>query len=52
MISDFEFSNSPMDIALLRNISKVAAAAHMPFIGSVGPAFLGKQSMEEVAAIR
>ncbi len=52
MISDFEFSNSPMDIALLRNISKVAAAAHMPFIGSVGPAFLGKQSMEEVAAIQ
>ncbi|WP_175759767.1 type VI secretion system contractile sheath domain-containing protein [Burkholderia ambifaria] len=44
MISDFEFANSPMDVALLRNISKVAAAAHMPFIGSVGPAFFGKQS--------
>ncbi|AYZ63855.1 EvpB family type VI secretion protein [Burkholderia ubonensis] len=52
MISDFEFNNSPMDVALLRNISKVAAAAHMPFIGSVGPAFFGKQSMEEVAAIQ
>ncbi|TDN57718.1 type VI secretion system ImpC/EvpB family protein [Paraburkholderia sp. BL10I2N1] len=52
MISDFEFANSPMDIALLRNISKVAAAAHMPFIGSVGAAFFGKQSMEEVAAIQ
>ncbi|EDT43679.1 type VI secretion protein, EvpB/VC_A0108 family [Burkholderia ambifaria MEX-5] len=52
MISDFEFANSPMDVALLRNISKVAAAAHMPFIGSVGPAFFGKQSMEEVAAIQ
>jgi type VI secretion system protein ImpC len=52
MISDFEFENSPMDIALLRNISKVAAAAHMPFIGSVGAAFFGKKSMEEVAAIQ
>ncbi len=52
MISDFEFANSPMDVALLRNISKVAAAAHMPFIGSVGAAFFGKQSMEEVAAIQ
>lgn len=52
MISDFEFTNSPMDVALLRNISKVAAAAHMPFIGSVGAAFFGKQSMEEVAAIQ
>ncbi|MGA7814557.1 type VI secretion system contractile sheath domain-containing protein, partial [Caballeronia sp.] len=37
LISDFEFENSPQDIALLRNISKVAAAAHMPFIDSVGP---------------
>ncbi|HEX7932635.1 MAG TPA: type VI secretion system contractile sheath large subunit, partial [Paraburkholderia sp.] len=52
MISDFEFENSPMDIALLRNISKVAAAAHMPFVGAVGAAFFGKKSMEEVAAIQ
>jgi type VI secretion system protein ImpC len=51
IISDFEFTNSPQDVSLLRNISKVAAAAHMPFIGSVGPAFFGKQSMEEVVAI-
>lgn len=51
-ISNYEFDRSPQDIALLRNISKVAAAAHMPFIGSVGPAFFGKQSMEEVAAIK
>ncbi|MFP3565135.1 type VI secretion system contractile sheath large subunit [Paraburkholderia sp. SIMBA_030] len=52
LISDYEFTNSPQDIALLRNISKVAAAAHMPFIGSVGPKFFGKESMEEVAAIQ
>ena len=52
IISDFEFTNSPQDVSLLRNISKVAAAAHMPFIGSVGPAFFGKQSMEDVVAIR
>ncbi len=51
-ISNYEFDRSPQDITLLRNISKVAAAAHMPFIGSVGPAFFGKESMEEVAAIK
>lgn len=50
-ISNYEFGRGPQDIALLRNISKVAAAAHMPFIGSVGPSFFGKESMEEVAAI-
>ena len=51
-ISNYEFGRGPQDIALLRNISKVAAAAHMPFIGSVGPAFFGKDTMEEVAAIK
>ncbi|MBW5811664.1 type VI secretion system contractile sheath large subunit [Yersinia kristensenii] len=51
-ISNYEFDRGPQDIALLRNISKVAAAAHMPFIGSVGPEFFGKESMEEVAAIK
>lgn len=39
VISSYEFDNSPQDIALLRNISRVAAASHMPFIGAVGPAF-------------
>lgn len=51
-ISDYTFDRSPRDVALLRNLSRVAAAAHMPFIGAVGPAFFGKQSMEEVAAIK
>ncbi|MFV3331193.1 type VI secretion system contractile sheath large subunit [Pseudomonas sp. NY15437] len=51
-ISNYEFDRGPRDIALLRSISKVAAAAHMPFIGSVGPAFFGKETMEEVAAIK
>ncbi|MBJ9294376.1 type VI secretion system contractile sheath large subunit [Citrobacter werkmanii] len=52
VISAYEFDASPQDVALLRNISKVSAAAHMPFIGSVGPKFFLKESMEEVAAIK
>ncbi|QAU23559.1 type VI secretion system contractile sheath large subunit [Dyella sp. M7H15-1] len=52
VIANYEFDRSPQDIALLRNVSKVAASAHMPFIGSVGPAFFGKDTMEEVAAIK
>lgn len=52
VISNYEFDAGPQDIALLRNISKVSASAHMPFIGAVGPAFFGKSSMEEVAAIK
>ena len=52
VIANYEFDRGAQDIALLRNVSKVAASAHMPFIGSVGPAFFGKSTMEEVAAIR
>jgi type VI secretion system protein ImpC len=52
VIANYEFDNSPQDVALLRNISKVAASAHVPFIGAVGPRFFGKETMEEVAAIQ
>ncbi|MGY3001618.1 type VI secretion system protein ImpC [Ewingella americana] len=52
IISNYEFDASAQDVALLRNISKVSASAHMPFVGSVGPKFFLKESMEEVAAIK
>nr|WP_080426454.1 type VI secretion system contractile sheath large subunit [Burkholderia ubonensis] len=52
LISAFEFDHGAPDIALLRNISKVSAAAHMPFIGAVSPAFFDKPSMEAVTGIR
>ncbi len=51
LISSYEFDNSPQDIALLRNISRVSAASHMPFIGSVGPKFFLKNSMKDRYAI-
>lgn len=52
VISDYEFDATTRDVALLRNISRVSAAAHMPFIGSAGPAFFLKDTMEDVAAIK
>ncbi|MDR5753052.1 type VI secretion system contractile sheath large subunit [Caballeronia sp. LZ024] len=52
IIANYEFDASAADIALLRNLSKVAAAAHMPFIGAVSPAFFGCIAMEDVAGIR
>jgi type VI secretion system protein ImpC len=47
MISNYEFENMPQDIALLQEVAKVAASAHCPFVGSVGPKFFGKKSMED-----
>ena len=52
VISAYEFDASPQDVALMRNISKVSASAHMPFIGSAGPKFFLKENMEQVAAIK
>ncbi len=51
MISPFEFDASAPDVALLRNISKVASVSHCPFIGSVGAVFFKKANISEVNAI-
>lgn len=47
IITGYEFDNSPQDMALMRTASKVSAAAHCPFIASIGPEFFGVESMEE-----
>lgn len=47
MVSNYEFTSSPQDIALLQQVSKVAASAHCPFIGAASPKFFGKESFED-----
>ncbi|KTD21318.1 type VI secretion system contractile sheath large subunit [Legionella londiniensis] len=51
IIAPFEFDSSAADIALLRNISKIAAVAHCPFIAQVGGRFFHKSSIQEVNEI-
>ena len=41
LVGDYEFTNHPDDIALLRNISGVAAASFCPFISASSPALFG-----------
>ena len=43
-----------MHIRLLRNMAKVANAAHAPFVGAVSPSFFvpGLQDVNEIAAIK
>ncbi|MGV8042022.1 MAG: type VI secretion system contractile sheath large subunit [Thermoanaerobaculaceae bacterium] len=48
IIGNFEFTNHPQDIALLGNLSKIAAACHAPFIGAVGSEFFGLRSVDEL----
>ncbi len=47
IIGNYTFENRPTDIALLMQVSKVAAAALCPFIAATNETFFGKESMEE-----
>lgn len=52
IISSYDFGNNAQDLSFLRNISKISASCHMPFIGAVNSNFFGKKSMEDVANIK
>ena len=46
LVGDYEFDNSPRDIALLRKIASVAAMAHAPFITGTAPTMFGLATWE------
>jgi type VI secretion system protein ImpC len=52
LVGDYEFSNHPDDVDLLRNMSSVAAAAFCPFISSVAPAMFGFDDWTELSKPR
>ncbi|WP_280152294.1 type VI secretion system contractile sheath large subunit [Piscinibacter sp. XHJ-5] len=49
MVGDYYFDHSPPDVELLGEMSKVAAAAHAPFISAAGPALMQMSSWQELA---
>ncbi len=49
MIGDYYFSHAPQDVELLQEMSKVAAAAHAPFIAGAHPNTLQMDSWSELA---
>ncbi len=51
IVSNYEFDSGAQDIMLLRDISKVAAAGHLPFLGSIGAKFFLKDNLDEVMRI-
>jgi type VI secretion system protein ImpC len=52
MVGLFEFEHTPKDLFFLRQMGKVAASAHAPFLSSVSPKFFGCNSMEELAQLK
>jgi type VI secretion system protein ImpC len=49
LIGDYEFSHLPVDVQLLRDLSKVAAAAHAPFFAAADPNLLGMDAFTELS---
>src|SRR5689334_1728766 len=49
LVGDYYFDHSPPDVELLGEMSKVAAAAHTPFIAGASPSALQMDSWQELA---
>jgi len=49
LVGDYHFDQSAVDIRLLRDLGKVAAASHCPFISGAAPMLLGMDSWTELS---
>jgi type VI secretion system protein ImpC len=49
LVGDYYFSHHPVDVQLLRDLSRIAAAAHTPFIAGADPNLLRMDSWTELS---
>ncbi len=49
LIGDYYFSQLPTDVQLMRDISKIAGAAHCPFFAGAEPTLLGMDAWTELS---
>ena len=52
VISNYDFSPSPQDVALLSNVAAISTMAHAPFIGAAGPQFFGEKDYLSVPNLK
>lgn len=48
MIGDYPFDHGPADVAILRDLGRIAAAANMVFLGGASPSLLNLSSWQEL----
>lgn len=48
LVGDYYFDHSSSDVRLLRDLGKIAAASHAPFISAAAPTLLGMDSWNEL----
>jgi len=49
LIADYYFSHVPTDVQLLRDLSKIAGAAHAPFFAAADPVVMGMDTWTELS---
>ena len=49
LIGDYSFSHLPTDVQLMRDLSKIAGAAHAPFFAAADPTLMGMDSWNELS---
>lgn len=49
IVSDYAIDNTPEDVGFLSDISKIAAAAHAPFLCSAAPGLLNMDSWQDLS---
>ena len=52
LVGDYEFGKHLQDIALLKRISQVAAAAHAPFLSAASANLFGFESFDDLSDVR
>ena len=52
LVGDYHFDHSPRDVEILGEMSKVAAAAHAPFLTGADPSLMQMESWSELATPR
>jgi type VI secretion system protein ImpC len=48
LVADYYFSQAPLDVTLMRSLSKIAASAHCPLLTGAHPHLLGMDSWTEL----
>ncbi len=48
LVGDYYFDHSPQDVETLGEISKIAAAAHAPFLSAASPSLMNLESWQEL----
>ncbi len=49
LVGDFHFDHTPVDVEILREVSKICAASHTPFISGASPTLMQMGSWQELS---